>query len=180
MIFCIPLIALIMSLTYFFGWALTNQQHILSAARYAAWADVVSDTGVTEGTLNALFLRQTGKNLQVLRDQGPQGVRQDLASTASQANQQLGAYASNLLLQSFPGESSVDVAVEFYPQKGFWSRFTGEMHGRTAREGVPWRITEVGCEDCLTDAFLDSLDAILPANTAGNRIRQLYRASWSP
>ncbi len=41
-IFCVPLIAIILGLTFFFGWAMRNQQRVIISDRYAVWRLVMT------------------------------------------------------------------------------------------------------------------------------------------
>ncbi|MFW6066153.1 MAG: TadE family protein, partial [Planctomycetota bacterium] len=61
----IPLLALVLGLTFFFGWVMTNQQRVRQASRYAAWRRVVRDSGISTRTLNRTFFGDTAESVGV-------------------------------------------------------------------------------------------------------------------
>ncbi len=55
-VFCIPLLALLISGMFFFGWALRNQQKVKVSDRYAAWRAVHNAKAVTDASSYAYNL----------------------------------------------------------------------------------------------------------------------------
>jgi hypothetical protein len=184
-VLAIPFLAVIISLTFFFGWSLANQQAIKVSDRYLAWSDIANNTRVAPGgvqsatDINATFMQAKGMNVQT--SYGSSSASTDtLNDLVSDAGQVAGPVAQYMVDNS-PQACSVTVGAEFPNQA--WKQFTGQITGDFAREGVEWRHTQASCEPAIINQYLASMDRFFvnmpaPANSMAGTFRTLYNGSW--
>lgn len=180
---CIPLLGVVLALTFFFGWAMNNQQHVWIADRYAAWRSVRGGAMATEGELNAAFFRNIARDVHVSGDGGPSGTRRDFADAVASVNQPAGDLAAATVADHYPNGRRVWVSADFPPNVGAARHFSGVISHRFSRAGVEWRWPQVRCEVEVTDQFLPALDNLLagmpaPADHLARMFRSLYRNGW--
>ena len=181
---CIPLLALVISLTFFFGHAMMNQQHVRISDRYTAWRRVAGGN-VNGQALNTLFFRERAEGTGVAEDRGPAETLEDYVAFASWSGADAERLARATVLQRFPRGQRATVRAEFPSNSGaaVYRRLTGAIRSSHYRDGVEWRRGQARCEDALRDEFLGDLDATLdnlpaPADTLGQVLRELYLAGW--
>jgi hypothetical protein len=182
---CIPFIALIVGLTFFFGRALTNKQHVTGASRYAAWHDVMRRPSVvTAAELDDMFFAGRARGEDIVNTPGTTRTLQDLVSEAGTHGQAAYQLADRCAFDYFPHGRAANVSAEFASTVGLWQRLSGAIHARCARDGVPWRRDDrVYCEPALRDEFLPQLDQTLqnvapPAEPLAETLRRLYLQRW--
>ena len=181
---CIPLLALVISLTFFFGHAMMNQQHVRISDRYTAWRRAAG--GNVDGqTLNTLFFRERAEGIGLTEDGGPADTLEDYVAFAAWTGSDAERLARATVLQRFPRGQRATVEAEFPSSSGagVYRRLAGAIRGSHYRDGVEWRRGQARPEDGLRDEFLGDVDATLdnlpaPADTLGQVLRGLYLAGW--
>lgn len=182
-VMCIPLFALIIALTFFFGWAMVNQQRVKVSARYKVWRDLRSTSEVTGGALNRDFYERRAESVDLFSDSGVAETLDDLVTEAGVVSRPAGALAQEAVLDYFPHERRTQVAAEFPTDVRAWRRFKGPIEHRYGRAGVEWRRGEASCRMPLLHQYLDVLDSELrsvpaPADGLCRTVRQLYGNGW--
>jgi len=186
----IPLIGFILGMTFFFGRALTNQQHVKVANRYCSWRTAITGSNVGAERLNARFFAGRAGNVSLWRATGPSGTLESFVEEAGLSGQAAQLLAERLVGGGLPQGQSVHIAAEFPSDVGLWNTLglTGAIHDRHAREGNSWHYRRVSYENILVEEYLNSLDTELLAvlNDPGSAdagglieaVRDLYLVDW--
>ena len=180
---CIPLLALVVVVTFFFGWAMVNQQHVWTADRYAAWRQVRTGSVPSDDSLNQDFFAGRARNVLTARDDGTSRPEQDFVDDVAGDSGPAGDLARGLVLDRFPKGLGVHDQAEFPTDVAVWERYTGAIQSRSSRIGVEWRWRQARCETVVADQLLPTLDGTLqtlpnPATGMGAFLRSLYRNNW--
>ena len=183
-VLCIPLIATVLGLTFFFGWAMRNQQRVIISDRYAVWRRVVAGDAVGGGRLDRDFFAGQAGGVAVDFGGGPDGTLEDYVSMVGQRSAAVEALAQRLVLERFPRSHSAEVSAWFPTDVGLWKRFTGAIERRHVREGVEWRNQEAALEPQVRDQFFIPLDSALlsipaPGTGLGLAFQNLYLRRWN-
>ena len=182
----IPLLATIIGLTFFFGWAMTNQQHVKISDWFQAWRGVRKDAVASEAQLNAWFFqdRADEEDLRQEGGTGPTGAMEDFVAAVANRTARGGNMARMLAMEDhsdrFPHGKRAFVAAEFPSNIGIYQQFGGAIQNEHTRDGVEWRRGQARCERALRDEFYPALDDIignLPGGL-GEVIRDLYLSRW--
>ena len=183
-VLCIPLLALVIMVSFFFGWAMSNQQHVKVSGRYAVWRQA-RGMGVAEPEyINHKFFEDKAGFVAVDSLPGTDQTLQDMVASAGNVSAEAQIFADHLVLGRFPRSMAGVVAAEFPSDFAFWNRFQGTIEHRHAREGVEWRRGQADCEEVVRDDFMAELDAALrdleasPAGDFSQVLRRLYTERW--
>jgi hypothetical protein len=181
----IPLLAMVLLLTFSFGWAMTNQQHVWVSDRYACWRQVRTGVQATNQEINQSFFGGRASSVSATYEPGHFSQdAQDYASYVASGDAAAGDLARGLVMDHFPRDMRVRVQAEFPTGSQLWRRFTGAIRTRDAREGVEWRWRQARCETEVADQLISSMDGTLattpaPADVLCRFLRSLYRQGWS-
>ncbi len=164
----LPFLALIIGLTFFFGWSMVNQQHVRSAHRYLVWRDFYgwddpnrpnANPLTREETLNRDFFAGGANPLSL---HGSHSVTPDaiegLLNAAGSGSSDAYDLAVDSVQNRFPHGLRASVHADFPTTVALWQRFTGTIEGRHDREGRCWRRHEVNYLEALRDLFLTDFD----------------------
>jgi hypothetical protein len=183
MVLVLPFLAVILSLTFFFGWAMMQKERTHLASRYAAWSAVEAGVPPDEARLNDLVFANKASTLTI----GPTGYTSttldDLVTRVGQVDQIAGGLADDLIGKRFPHGYRSSVTADFAPRQNFWSQFRGPLSGHHAREGVTWQRQNVSPWNVLRDQFYSPFDTVLeavpaPGSDMAQMVRSLYLAYW--
>ena len=184
-VLCIPLLAGIIVLTFFFGWSMKNQQRVRVSDRYTAWRWVHGGRDApTHANLNGFFFDFKAGEVWVDGGGGPTETLTDLVGEVARISPQAAALAEELVTNRFPHGQSASVAATFPTDVVLWQRLSGgAMSHHHVREGVEWRRGQASCEDVLADEFYHSLDTAMstvpaPGDGLGQCVRRLYLTRW--
>ena len=183
-VLCIPLIATVLGLTFFFGWAMRNQQRVIISNRYAVWRRVLAKDPVGGGHLNSAFFAGKAGGISVDYGGGPIDTLEEYVDTAGDRGAVVESLAQELVIERFPHSHSAEVSAWFPSDVGLWQQFTGEIERRHVREGVEWRNREAALETEVRDEFFIPLDQALlaipaPGDSLGLAFRRLYLQRWN-
>ena len=184
-VFIMPFLGFLMLLIFFFGWSMMNQQHVKTAARYAAWRHVIGPSDATGMGVNQSFFAQRADidKLSIDYSAGPGQTLQDYAADVGAVDQQAGALARTLAVDTFPCSSQARIGAEFLTNVRSWQRFTGAIVSQCGREGVEWRRGQADLMQPMAEQFLGELNSKLDGipgagRSLGQVMRQLYLAQW--
>lgn len=188
---CIPLIAVVIAMIFFLGFAMTNHQRVRLSAHYTVWRDLygwpeISDpAGRTlnrSEALNMIFFNGRADPVSI---DGPDVIHPQTISDMVAAAGQIGAwpeeFADRTVRQSFPHGSCAKVSAEFPTTVKAWKKFTGAITSRYCRDGVEWRRSEVSYLQPVRDQFLADLDAAVMCiddDELRSSIQALYLKRW--
>lgn len=181
---CIPLIALIIGLVFFFGFSMANRQHVEVSDRYAAWRAVRAGTTVSPDRLNKIFFAGRAGDVRIETGTGPAQTLDDLVTEAGRLSRPAELLAGRLVLERFPRGRSARLAAEFPSTVGLWQHFTGAITDYHVRDGLQWRREDQASpRSVLAEDFLYSLDNTVrsiqsPGDLMGLAIRGLYIDGW--
>jgi len=199
----IPLLASLMGLTAFLGWAMMNQQNVKSSARYTAWRRVYGHGPRDDGTwdpnggarwsnhptINTMFYREKAVSIGAGGDSGPTDEFEQLVAAAFQYSEYAGNYADRMILNPLPEHSHFQHARRAHMSGDFRSdldvlnTYRGAIHAHHIRDGVEWRRNQATCRHVVREQFLGSLDSVLesvrsPGDSMAEMVRSLYRNGW--
>ena len=177
----IPLMALIISLTFFVGWARTNQQHVWAATRYATWQPLRTGQSVQTDDLNVWFFADRGEDVSLAGDHGPDQTREDLVATAGDVSERAYLLAEATVLDRWPRSYRARVGAAFPTHLALWQRFQGSIGGSCHREGLEWRRGQVSYLEAIRDQFLLDLHAAvlgIPDPLLRDDLQRLYLQRW--
>lgn len=181
-VFAIPMLALILGLTWWVGWAMTNQQHVKAADRYTAWRSTYGG-GVTTDSLNTDFYQRKANVQDISYGNGQAETVRDYCDLASRFSQAAGGLADGGPRQRFPRGTQVTVSADFPTSVGLWNRYQGAIHSEHFREGVEWRYGQAAINTTVLDQYMTSMDACLsgvqqPGDGMAQMVRTLYSNGW--
>ncbi len=180
-VMAIPFLALLLGLTFFFGWSMKNQQHVKIADRYLAWRHVRTKEWKAD-RLNHRFFGETAERVSASRGHGPDDTLEDLVAEADHVSGRAGEMAGRLIPRRVHRGRSVRVGAVFPSDVGVWNRMdlTGPITSHHVRDGVQWRCIEnVFNNEVVNDQFLSEFDGSLPGdNKLAKVLRILYRYKW--
>jgi len=177
----IPLLAMVIALTFFFGFAMTNQQHVKASARYIPWRAVEDGSGVSADELNTMFFHERAESIGAVGGIGPDETLREIVDRASWESAPAGDLLDLCITEHWPHGRSASVSAEFPSSVAAWRRFTGAIRHGHVRDGVEWRRGQVSYLEPIRDQFLMNLDAtILGIDDAPLResLRRLYLQRW--
>jgi hypothetical protein len=203
---CIPILATMVGLSAFLGWAMMNQQNVKSAARYTAWRHTYggwpshhpTDPNRTQNPLdpnnpddtshpwlNAMFLSERADDIGVGGHDAGEEEFGLLAAAAGQYGTAPGRLAGDLVLDPCHWEHhrGSSVSANFPTSVPLWQQYKGAIRSGHARDGRQWRRGQADCVTQVRDQFLDPLDRGLlglpaPADGLGQMVRGLYMGGW--
>ncbi|MFW5839909.1 MAG: TadE/TadG family type IV pilus assembly protein [Planctomycetota bacterium] len=182
--FClaIPLLAAVIVVTWFFGWAMKNQQKVRTAARHAAWSHQPVDGSIST-YYNDRFFNNSAVGIGIHGGGGPDDVHDAFTD-------EVGAYTgpgydlmAELNARYTPRGWRRFVSATFPTDVGYWQRFQGAIHANHARDGRSWTRGQLGYSRLLREHYLDELEESMisvPAEGTGlaDMIRRLYHGGW--
>jgi hypothetical protein len=179
----VPLLAIILGLTFFFGWAYLHKHQVIIASRYATWQRVEKGTWPAEEKLNDLCFAKRAMNVQFEAMGGKRETARDLHAEVGAESHRAETFADELLMTRFPGGRRGHVSARFSSNRALWQQFRGHIHDHHAREGITWRRDEVNCWPLLRDQYYWDLDGRLrrvpaPGDGMARVVRKLYLAHW--
>ncbi len=180
----VPVLGVILGLTFFFGWALMHKHQVLIADRYAAWKRIETGSWPTEEELNEIAFANRATDVQIGGSQHElRETAEDLVGEVGSRHEMARALADELTVNRFPAGRRAHVAASFDANQALWEKFTGHIRHRHAREGVTWRRDEVNCWSVLRDQYYDDFDQDMqriraPGNGMAQMIRRLYLRHW--
>jgi hypothetical protein len=182
-VFSLPLFVLVLALTFFFGYAMMNQQHVRSADRYVVWRDVHRGNHVDANQIKLRFFREDTEHVDIHRRGGPHETRRELADVASSWSVEAGEFSEEMIVNRFPHGKYRRVSAEFPTEVPLWSWFTGSIRNHHARDTVEWRRRQAGLSSTIRDSYLldltESLENInSPGDSLANEIRGVIRYGW--
>ena len=179
----IPLLAFIVVLIFFLGWAMVNQQSVRVSDRYAAWSNVYGG-GCSNIAINQNFMENSAAN--VLLDYAPGSTQtaQDLVRNAQNGDPSplgAGVLAGDLIPNYAPVGCRDAVSAEFPspPGAALWQRWQGPIQDGYGREGVEWRRSELREVQTIKKLYLTDIDNMIPTipipgDGMGKMIQNLY------
>lgn len=178
-VMCVPLLATILGLTFFFGWAMKNQQHVRISDRYLAWRQIRNGTSPSGADINVTFFARQASDVSVSGGSGPGETSDDFVKKANEVANSAGSLAQHVVDRS-PASSVIRVGAEFPSQVGTWQYFTGKINSAHSREGVEWRYHEASCSDAVIRDYLNDLDTILKGlnDPLAEVFRNMYQTGW--
>ena len=198
---CIPLLAAVIVLTMFLGWAMMNQQSVKAAARYTSWRRVYGSWNRPENYdpntpddpnhpgLNHMFFRDRARSIHVERDSGHADELERLVAAAFDQGEDAGSFADGLIINPpldhgrFPRARRARIWVDFQHDMAAFRRYQGDIRSHHIRDGVEWRRRQADCRHVTREQFLYSLETVLqavrpPGDGMGKMVRSLYRNGW--
>ncbi|MBN1941807.1 MAG: pilus assembly protein [Phycisphaerae bacterium] len=181
-VLAIPLLALVIAGTFFFGWVMRNHQRLRVADRYAAWRSV--EDGLPSGNeIDAEFFAGRGEGTSLEDDSGPDGTLEDFIVSAREESDAAGDLAENFVTADrVPRGRGVTVKSRFATNVEFWRKMAADaMDSRHVREGPDWRHGQVNVGGAMRDLYFDDLEQAVD-DIAGENIsqalRNLYQNGW--
>jgi hypothetical protein len=180
-----PLLALVLGLTFFFGWSMMNKQRVKMAGRYVTWRRVHGWTGEQgePNSVNEMFFWERGRGIDIRRGSGPDATLEDYVDSVAMVGAEAAILAEDAALDRWPRGRSTRLGAAFATDVGFYQRFEGALWTGCAREGVGWRRGQASYGRSVRELYLRDLDASLEAVAApgtglAGEIQHLYTGGW--
>jgi hypothetical protein len=185
-VMCVPLMALIIGLTYFFGFAMRNQQRVRVASRYQAWRRVHPDGRPRYSdsrwlTLNEMFFGEAAEGVSAGGGSGPDDSLHELVEATDPYGPQTADLAEALVMDHFPRGAPASVSAHFPTRVVMWQKFQGAINQHHIRDGVEWRRGQMSYLEPIKDQFLEDLDDVIQGIDHAelrNNLRALYLKQW--
>ncbi len=176
----IPMLAMIIGLTFFFGWTMGNRLHVRESSRYAAWRHVRTKSAVGSGRLNEAFYDHRGTNIGITRGLGTEETIDDLITAAGTMGSEHATFADSVIWGCGHQGRTVRVRAKFPSEVGLYRRFQGRLASYHARDGRQWRREDdLTPEQDVRDVFLSDLDQALYAlENGGSRMAKVMRITY--
>lgn len=177
----IPLLATVIVLTFFFGYALTNQQHVIVATRFVTWEQADAQYSVVSKEVNVTFLDNKSGRVDIASRGGPRETLEDLVDEVYNEYSSSGELIERCMPGRWPEGHRTQIDAFFASSVPAWDRFAGAMSQQHVRDGVQWQRGEVSYLEPVRDEFLYKLDNAIGqmGNSAlEGSIRSLYLVTW--
>ncbi|NBB96161.1 MAG: hypothetical protein GVY16_10545 [Planctomycetes bacterium] len=190
---CIPLLALVVAATYFFGWSMRNQQRVIVADRYTCWRgfhgthnyrseDVSRHYGVQDwaGFLDTVFFNRRTNSVGHSIGGGPRDVRlQWIDEARTRGSADAGEVAGDLENGHLPWGRRTHLTADFAATYRIYERLgPGAIGARHGRDGQPWRRGQARLRQTILDLYLGDLDDQISGLDLYEEIRMLYMNGW--
>lgn len=187
----IPLLATILGFTFFFGWAMVNQQHVKIADRFQTWRKVRAGSRVGAAVLNdRIFQGHLDENTYA-QESGTTSAEtkktlEYLVEAAEAQSPEAGALAQPMVMDRSPHGQWTTVRGRFPSDIGIFQQvenYQGDIRHTHMRDGKEWRWRQIWCEPVIKDEFLFELDSTLlgvpsPGDGLAAMARRLYLTRW--
>ena len=185
-VLAVPLLAVVLGLTFFFGWAMMHKHQVLAANRYSAWQRVTTGAWPSENRLNDVAFNNRASSVSFSSEAPVDETADDLISEAGNMSPRTQILAEELIDEHYPPGRRAHVSADFNPRQALWQNVMEDMydiHHRHGREGVTWRRDEVSCWSALRNLYYSELDDSLgrvsaPADGMAQMVRGLYLTRW--
>ena len=176
----IPMIAMIIGLTFFFGWMMANRLQVRESSRYAAWRHARTDQAVGAGKLNDEFFQHRATDVGMTRGLGAEETINDLIAAAGTFGNTHAVFADAVIWNCGHQGRTVRVRAKFPSDVGLYRRFQGRLASYHARDGKQWRREDdLTPERDVRDVFLADLDDALEAlESGGSRMAKVMRVTY--
>ena len=176
----IPLMAMIIGLTFFFGWTMANRLHVRESSRYASWRHARTDQAVGSGQLNNDFFENRATDIGITRGLGTEETIDDLISAAATQGNEHATFADSVIWGCGHQGRTVRVRAKFPSDVGLYRRFQGRLASYFSRDGKQWRREDdLTPEQDVRDVFLADLDQALQAlENSGSRMAKVMRITY--
>ena len=185
----IPMLALIIALTFFCGYALTNKQHITAASRYAVWSGAYGQAAPSDDQLNAMFLASKGDQIVTSQSGWASATLEELVTWVGCDDQSAGDFLDQCIGDGAAHSRSGEVAAEFPSSIGAWQSFIGPRRSAHFRDGGQWTRGELSYLEPVREQFLSDLDSAVldirqdqeddsPMVSLTEALRDLYSQRW--
>ncbi|MFP4054823.1 MAG: TadE/TadG family type IV pilus assembly protein [Phycisphaerae bacterium] len=181
-VFSVPLFATILALTFFFGYAMMNQQRVRSSDRYAVWRDVYRGGGNEPNAIRSRFFGEQAEGVEVHHRGGSGEARQGLVDEASSYSADAGEFTDHLVSR-FPHGKWKRVRAAFPTDMPLWEQFSGKIQNHHARDTVEWRRRQASLSYTVRESYLrelmDALDNVnAPGDALSHEIENIIRNGW--
>jgi len=187
----IPLLGAVLGFTFFFGWAMVNQQHVKIADRYQTWRRVRAGARVSAETLNERIFQGYLDEERFHQGAGTYSSEtiktlQGLVEAADTESPQAAVIAETMVMERSPRGRWTTVHGHFPNEIGIFQKvedYQGAIKHTHMRDGLEWRWRQIWCEPVIRDEFLAELDETLegvasPGDGLADMAQGLYMIRW--
>jgi len=187
----IPLLAAILGFTFFFGWAMVNQQHVKIADRFQTWRRVRAGARVGAETLNDRIFQGRLDEDRYHHNSGTYSTEtlktlEELVMAADAKSPEAAALADPMVMTRSPRGRWTTIHGHFPSEIGIFQQvenYQGSIKHTHMRDGLEWRWRQIWCEPVIRDEFLFKLDSTLlgvpsPGDGLAGMARRLYLSRW--
>jgi hypothetical protein len=185
----IPILALVIALTFFCGYALTNKQHVTSACRYVVWSGAYGQPAPSDEEMNEMFLASKGRRIGIDQGGWPAATPDDLVDWAAGDYPPAGALMDQCIGDRSAHGLWAELTAEFPSSVGAWQSLIGPRTGLHFRDGGHWTRGELSYLEPIREQFLADLDQAVmniqqdqdsdsPMVNLAGALRGLYSQNW--
>lgn len=190
---CIPLLALVIAATFYFGWTMRNQQRVVVAARYSTWRhhhgvhsyrteSIARDNNVDTWPefLDVALFDRRAPEIDLDGHSGPNNVRREwVAEARDLGSAEAGRVAEDMEENRLPRGRGSTVQADFRARFRIYDRLgDGDIRAAHVRDGSTWPRGHAGLRNTILDLYLRDLDDRISGLDLYEEIRFLYRNGW--
>ncbi len=181
-VMAIPLLAIVIAGTFFFGWVMRNHLQMRVAGRYAAWQGVDA-AAPSAARIDADFFAGRGEDTRLAADAGPEATLEEFIASARDESASAGDLAENLVASHrVPRASGMTVTSQFSTNVDFWRKLASSpMQARHVREGPAWLRGQVDVGGAMQELYFSELEQAVndtAGASVGQSLQSLFQNGW--
>ncbi len=177
----IPVLAGIMALSFFIGFAMVNQQHVIHSTRYASWSQVSGVPNYQGNEQEMFFYDRLEVNHKFDSTNLQHQTLDDFVNTVGNESSEAFNLITRCIPGQFPGGNQVQVSAQFPTDIAAWTRISGPIERAHFRDGVQWRRSEVSHLNAIRDSYLLGLHQEvqqIPDDELRAKLEDIYLQVW--
>ena len=181
----LPLLAMVIVGTFFFGWAMRNHQRVRIASRHVTWSHVYESARTPNSAdVNDLFFDMRGEGTYIEGEGFAGNALEDYVQAVRNRDEDAGRVVEEMINEADPPEARREmVESNFVTSNDLWQRLAdGEIRMEHHRAGRTWRRPEWSpLSTVTTETLLEECDAMSDApqdSKVESALRLLYEGGW--
>jgi hypothetical protein len=181
----IPLLAMVIAGTFFFGWVMRNQQRVRIASRHAAWSQVYESAETANSAdVDDLFFDTRGEGTSVEGEGFAGSALEDYVTAVRTRDEDAGRVVEEMITEADPPAARREIVESnFQTNNELWRKLAkGAIRMEHHRGGRTWRRPEWSpLSKVTTETLLEECDAMADApqdSKVESALRLLYKGGW--
>ncbi len=179
----VPLLATIVAVSVFFGWALMHKHQVVVADRYSIWRKTQAGSWPSEEQINDICFMGRAQTVSLSSLGGISDTLDELSLYAGQQGAGAQLIVEEVLADRLPAGRRARVSAIFNHNMEIFTRTSGRIRHHSGREGPCWMRSNANPWPGFRDIYYEEMDTGLtsvpaPADGMAQMVRGLYIARW--